>query len=164
MPAGGPRQGAGAKPGYVKQKHQTIAARLLKDGKSSPLEAMVENMRKQLDRAKFATGKLEKLIDKFLDGELEGDRKEIHKTFLAAVRNEIDHEQLAQKYAVDAAPYMHAKLTSMELNLHQDAVDDKSDKELAEELAQSANQIIAPEVAAQVLQLAKLNEQEATEQ
>jgi len=64
--------------------------------------------------------------------------QEICTKFREALHAEIHWDQLANKAAVEAAPYLHAKLQTVELNVNDDRVDDKSDEELAAELKESA--------------------------
>jgi hypothetical protein len=107
---GGLRVGAGRKLGS--QNKRTIArvshAELFRnDGGVVPLGVMIHNM-----RAAFAAA--ERADREIKANAIEGmDPEEAFETLLAMVNKAIDLRDIAQKYAVDAAPYVHPRLSAV---------------------------------------------------
>jgi hypothetical protein len=86
MAKGGAREGSGRKKGSASAKTRAIADKAAKDG-VTPLEVMLEAMKFSMDQVKATESPIEK------------------KLFYEA----------AHAHAKDAAPYIHPKLTSVEV-------------------------------------------------
>lgn len=113
---GGARKGAGRKPGAATKKTREIANKAAEAG-VTPLEVMLENMR-------FAHGEAEQILLQILDA-----GAEVPSGF-DQFKELLRFRGMAQEAAKDAAPYIHAKLSSIEMNAK---VTTKSlDEELAE--------------------------------
>lgn len=109
MPRGGKREGAGRKLGAVTAKTREIAERAMATGKT-PLEVMLDNMRHFQQVAMDA----EAVIASLSNDEIKGDSpQEQFKLLLAEVKKAAGFRQMAHECARDAAPFMHAKLTSV---------------------------------------------------
>lgn len=99
---GGPRKGAGRKAGAATKKTREIADKAAADG-VTPLEVMLENMR-------FAHGEAGVLLAGLLDGG--ADKPDGFDSFKELLK----FRGMAQEAAKDAAPYIHPKLSSVEMN------------------------------------------------
>lgn len=96
---GGKREGAGRKLGATTTKTRAIADRALRDG-ISPLEVMLDNMRKAAVEARRA----EK------DAARSGKPEEV----VQLTKSATDYRMTAQACAKDAAPYVHPRLANVE--------------------------------------------------
>lgn len=112
---GGKREGAGRKVGSVTTKTREIAERSLATG-MSPLEVMIDNMRHFQQVALDAEATLEGLTAAEFSESIPKDAppEEQFKFLLATVKKTVGLRQAAQDAARDAAPYVHAKLASVE--------------------------------------------------
>ena len=152
MPKGGPRPGAGGKPGYQKRRSATTAAQIASDGKELPMHVMIRNMRIAVTRQQTATGECLKLIKDFLAGTLEEkDPDKLLDTFRAALFNEANWMKLSQDFANDAAKFFHAQLQSIEMNIHDDRIEEKSEDELLADLNLKAKDV-TPGVLSQLVE------------
>ena len=87
MARGGKREGAGRKEHSTTVANREIAKAALESGKKTPLEVMLEAMHYAMEQVSATENKLEKKI----------------------------FYEAAHAHAKDAAPYMHAKLASVEV-------------------------------------------------
>jgi hypothetical protein len=99
---GGKRANAGRKPGSATQKTRAIADKAAEDG-VTPLEVMLDNMR-------FAHGEAHVVLEKLVAGGAEVP--EAFNEFKELLR----FRGIAQEAAKDAAPYLHPRLSSVEVN------------------------------------------------
>jgi hypothetical protein len=98
VPRGGKREGSGRKAGAVTQRTREIAEKAHELG-ITPLEVMLDNMR-------FAHSEVGKLMKVVKDADaVDGD----------VMRGIIEMRDAAQKYAADAAPFVHARLAAVEV-------------------------------------------------
>lgn len=104
---GGARPGAGQPPGGLRRRTQEIAARCVEEGKA-PLEVMLENMR----FAHEAANELLQKIEKHLAGEGGEELIDLRSEFKALM----DLKDRAQVYARHAAPYIHPRLSAIEIS------------------------------------------------
>jgi hypothetical protein len=100
MPSGGPRPGGGRPKGVLNKRSMEIAKQAALAG-STPLDVMIENMR-------FAHEKLPGILHDIIKG------KSLPETF-SLVDELLKYRRMAQEAAKDAAPYMHPRLTAMEV-------------------------------------------------
>lgn len=111
---GGARKGAGRKPGSANTKTREIADRAAEEG-ITPLEVMLDNMR-------FAYSEAGGLLAKLLTAG--ADPTEAFDQFKELLK----YRGMAQEAAKDAAPYMHPRLASVEMNAkvttHEASLDD----------------------------------------
>lgn len=115
MTHGGKRQGAGRPAGAITKRTREIAERSLATG-MSPLDVMLDNMRHFQQVAIDAEAVLEGLTaEEFSETVPPGASPEDQfKFLLAQVKKTVGLRQAAQDAARDAAPYIHAKLASVE--------------------------------------------------
>lgn len=115
MPRGGKREGAGRKVGSVTTKTREVAERVLATG-MSPLDVMINNMRHFQQVALDAEATLEGLSASEFSEQIPANAspEEQFKFLLATVKKTVGLRQAAQDAARDAAPYVHAKLASVE--------------------------------------------------
>lgn len=115
MPRGGKREGAGRKVGSVTTKTREVAERVLATG-MSPLDVMIDNMRHFQQVALDAEATLEGLSASEFSEQIPANAspEEQFKFLLATVKKTVGLRQAAQDAARDAAPYVHAKLASVE--------------------------------------------------
>lgn len=142
MAGGGARPGAGRKPGIPNKRTQALVKRAEEavekaatEGKL-PLQIMLENARYYYDVAKDAEEALSKMT--VADVGAEGlPPAEQFKLLLAEVRKAAGFRQMAQEAARDAAPYMHARLNSVEAKItHRDGMTlDELRRAIARDLA-----------------------------
>ena len=106
MARGGPRPNAGRKPGASVEKTRAVANKVSTDGDVTPLEVMIESMRYFFALAKAG--------DAVADGEKVLTPSQLY--------------VLAADAANKAAPFIHPKLSSVEMNAnvtnHEAALDD----------------------------------------
>lgn len=111
---GGARKGAGRKPGSANTKTREIANRAAEEG-ITPLEVMLDNMR-------FAHGKAADVLAQLLA--CGAETPEAFNEFKELLR----FRGMAQEAAKDAAPYLHPRLSSVEMNAnvstHEASLDD----------------------------------------
>lgn len=120
MARGGKREGAGRKVGALTERTRAVAERALAEGKA-PLEVMLDNMRHFQQVAFDAEATLEGLTVAEFTGKVTAETpEEQFKQLLAQVKKTAGFRQLAQDCARDAAPFIHAKLASIE---HKGALD-----------------------------------------
>jgi hypothetical protein len=112
MARGGKREGAGRKVGSLTERTRAIAEQALTEGRT-PLEIMLENMRHFQKVALDAEAFLESLTADQLTS-LGESPEEQFKTMLAKVKQAAGFRVLAHESARDAAPFMHARLSSVE--------------------------------------------------
>lgn len=115
MARGGKREGAGRKAGSVTTKTREVAERVLATG-MTPLEVMIDNMRHFQQVALDAEATLDGLTASEFSKSVPKDAapEEQFKFLLATVKKTVGLRQAAQDAARDAAPYVHAKLASVE--------------------------------------------------
>jgi hypothetical protein len=111
---GGARKGAGRKPGSANVKTRAIADKAAQEG-ITPLEVMLDNMR-------FAHNEAGALLAKLLSGGAEPTEA------FDALKELLRYRGMAQEAAKDAAPYLHPRLSSVEMNAkvttHEASLDD----------------------------------------
>ena len=113
---GGKRAGAGRTAGAITKKTREVAERVTATG-MSPLEVMIENMRHFQQVALDAEATLEGLTASEFSEQFPPNAtpEDQFKFLLAQVKKTAGFRQLAQDAARDAAPYVHAKLASIEV-------------------------------------------------
>lgn len=116
MARGGKREGAGRPAGAVTTRTREVAERALATG-MSPLDVMLDNMRHFQQVALDAEATLEGLTaGEFSEQVPAGASPEDQfKFLLAQVKKTVGLRQAAQDAARDAAPYLHPKLTSVDM-------------------------------------------------
>lgn len=119
MARGGARPGAGRKTGSLTRRTREVAERAIATGRS-PLEIMLENMRHFQQVALDAEATLEGLTAEEFAGQVAHDAtpEDQFKFLLATVKKTAGLRQMAQDAARDAAPYVHAKLSSIDANVN----------------------------------------------
>lgn len=113
MAHGGKREGAGRPAGAVTVRTRETAERALAEGKS-PLDVMLDNMLHFQQVALDA----EAVIEGIQDDELKAmgeTHEEQFKALLAKVKQAAGLRVMAHECARDAAPFIHAKLSSVTL-------------------------------------------------
>lgn len=125
MARGGKRSGAGRKQGAITRRTREVAERALAEGKA-PLEIMLDNMRHFQQVALDAEAVIESMNEEQV-ASLGQSHDEQFKTLLAKVKQAAGLRVMAHECARDAAPFIHAKLSAVELsgNLkvnHEDAL------------------------------------------
>ncbi len=115
MARGGKRDGAGRPAGAITQRTREVAERSLATG-MSPLDVMLENMRHFQQVALDAEATLEGLTAEEFSDKVPSNAtpEQQFKFLLAEVKKTAGLRQMAQDAARDAAPYVHAKLASVE--------------------------------------------------
>lgn len=105
-PVGGARKGAGRKVGAATQRSREIANRLMKSGKPTPLEVMCINMLYFFEKAEAAQKQLDALPPSQKDSQ-QGVLLE---------KKVVSNRIRSTEVAVEAAPYMHARIQAIELD------------------------------------------------
>jgi len=115
MARGGKRDGAGRPAGAVTRRTREVAEKAHKTGQT-PLDVMLDNMRHFQKVALDAEATLEGLTADEFSSQVPEDAtpEEQFKFLLAQVKKTAGFRQLAQAAASDAAPYVHAKLASVQ--------------------------------------------------
>lgn len=111
MARGGPRPNAGRKKNIPNKRTialREVAEKALKLGKT-PLDVMIDNMNFWREQSETIGEQLKNLIVDEMDPAARNDAIRTVKLFLAAREN-------AQTCAVDAAPYVHPKFQSIQIN------------------------------------------------
>lgn len=111
---GGKREGAGRKPGSLTKRTREIAERAAAEGKT-PLEVLLENMRHFQKVAHDAEAVIEAMTEDQVKS-LGDSHEEQFKALLAKVKQAAGLRVLANEAAKDAAPFMHARLSSVEFS------------------------------------------------
>jgi hypothetical protein len=114
--SGGKREGAGRKQGSLTKRTREIAEQSLATGKA-PLEVMLDNMRHFQQVALDAEAVIEGMNEDQIHT-LGQTHEEQFKALLAKVKQAAGLRQMAHECARDAAPFMHARLSSV---AHSDA-------------------------------------------
>jgi hypothetical protein len=114
MPRGGKREGAGRPEGALTIKTRKIAERALADG-CTPLDVMLENMRHFQQVALDAEAFLATMTATDLPGRPEKPEDQF-KALLAEVKKAAGFRHMAHECARDASPYIHARLSSVEMS------------------------------------------------
>lgn len=99
------KPGSGRKPGSISVRTKFIRAvsnEAIQAG-VIPLEVMLDNMR-------FYHEKAQELLQKFLD---DVERKKLKENHVEALLKLYEYRDKSQKCAVDAAPYVHSRLSSV---------------------------------------------------
>lgn len=109
---GGARPGAGRKPGSKTTKTKLLAAAAAAAG-ITPIEVMLGNMRFYHDHAEKFTERMEIIANTMSDKDLRDPQNEKLMELLKLVNKVGDFRMKAQACAVDAAPYIHPRLTSI---------------------------------------------------
>ncbi|MDX3926749.1 MAG: hypothetical protein QHC90_13220 [Shinella sp.] len=114
MARGGKRDGAGRPAGAITRRTREVAERVVATG-MSPLEVMIDNMRHFQQVALDAEATLEGLTASEFSEQVPPDAspEDQFKFLLAQVKKTAGFRQMAQDAARDAAPYVHAKLSSI---------------------------------------------------
>jgi len=114
---GGARPGAGRKTGALTKRTREVAERAVATGKT-PLEIMLANMTHFQQVALDAEAMLEGLTAEEFAGQVAQDAtpEDQFKYLLAQVKKTVGLRQAAQDAARDAAPYVHPKLSSVEVD------------------------------------------------
>lgn len=115
MARGGKRDGAGRPAGAITKRTREVAERALATG-MSPLDVMLDNMRHFQQVALDAEATLEGLTAEEFSEQVPpaASPEDQFKFLLAQVKKTVGLRQAAQDAARDAAPYVHAKLASIE--------------------------------------------------
>ena len=106
---GGPQPGAGRPKGAATVKTRIVANHIAKSGEPLPLEVMIDNMLFWHQEAK----KFEQQLMSVLSRNLDQATAETAKEVATALNQVIACRDKSQACAVDAAPYIHAKLASI---------------------------------------------------
>lgn len=114
MPSGGKRIGAGRKNGSLTKRNREVAERAMEEGKT-PLEVLVENMRHFQKVAHDAEAVIEAMTEDQV-ATLGKTHEEQFKALLAKVKQAAGLRVLANDAAQAAAPFMHARLSSIEFS------------------------------------------------
>lgn len=115
MARGGKRDGAGRPAGAITKRTRDIAERALATG-MSPLDVMLDNMRHFQQVALDAEATLDGLTVEEFTGRVTAETpEEQFKQLLAHVKKTVGLRQAAQDAARDAAPYIHPKLTAVDM-------------------------------------------------
>lgn len=116
MARGGKRDGAGRPAGALTTKTREVAERALTTG-MSPLDVMLDNMRHFQQVALDAEATLEGLTAAEFSEQVPDDAspEQQFKFLLAEVKKTAGLRQMAQDAARDAAPYIHPKLTAVDM-------------------------------------------------
>lgn len=117
MARGGVRPGAGRKTGALTKRTREVAERAIASGKT-PLEIMLENMHHFQQVALDAEATLEGLTAEEFAGQIASDAtpEDQFKFLLATVKKTAGLRQMAQDAARDAAPYVHPKLSAVQVD------------------------------------------------
>lgn len=107
MPKGGTRAGAGRKPGTPNKATQKRQAKIAAAG-VTPLDVMIDNMRRSHEAAAHA----ERVLSKATEAEFAGDSG--FDLLKARVVHAVNLRKSAQEAARDAAPYVHPRLAAVE--------------------------------------------------
>lgn len=115
MARGGKRVGAGRPAGAVTKRTREVADRAIQEG-VTPLDVMLENMRHFRQVAIDAEATLDGLTAGEFSAQIPDNAtpEDQFKFLLAQVKKTAGFRQAAQDAARDAAPYIHAKLASVE--------------------------------------------------
>ena len=116
MARGGKREGAGRPAGAITKRTREVAERALAEG-MSPLDVMLDNMRHFQQVALDAEATLDGLTADEFSEQVPDDAspEEQFKFLLAQVKKTVVLRQAAQDAARDAAPYIHPKLTAVDM-------------------------------------------------
>src|SRR4051812_1400859 len=114
MAHGGKRSGAGRKQGALTTRTRLIAERAVADG-CSPLDVMLTNMRHFQQVALDAEAVLATMTATDLPGRPEKPEDQF-KALLAEVKKAAGFRQMAHDCARDASPYIHPRLSSVEMS------------------------------------------------
>ncbi len=114
MAHGGKRQGAGRREGALTTKTRLIAERALAEG-CTPLDVMLTNMRHFQQVALDAEAVLATMSATDLPGKPEKPEDQF-KALLAEVKKAAGFRQMAHDCARDASPYIHPRLSSVEVS------------------------------------------------
>ena len=113
MASGGKRVGAGRKRGSLTKRTREVAEQAMATGKT-PLEVMIDNMRHFQQVALDAEAVLDGLTAAEFTGKVTAETpEEQFKELLAQVKKTAGFRQMAHECARDAAPFMHARLSTV---------------------------------------------------
>jgi hypothetical protein len=115
MPRGGRRVGAGRKLGAATKRTREIANQAAATGKM-PLEVMLDNMRYFANMAESAEAAIAELSADKIAGM---PPEEQFKYLLAEVKKAVGLREMAQSCARDAASYVHPRLSSTAVKIHE---------------------------------------------
>lgn len=113
MGSGGKREGAGRPAGAITKRTREVAERALAEGKA-PLDVMLDNMRHFQQVALDAEAVIESMNEEQVSL-LGQNHEEQFKALLAKVKQAAGLRIMAHECARDAAPFIHAKLSSVTL-------------------------------------------------
>ena len=113
MARGGKREGSGRKVGSLTKRTQEVAERAIAEG-TSPLEVMLDNMRHFQQVAFDAEAVLAGLTAEEYTG-VEMTPEDQFKKLLAEVKKAAGLRVMAHECARDAAPYVHPKLSAVDM-------------------------------------------------
>ena len=113
MARGGKREGSGRKVGSLTKRTQEVAERAIAEG-TSPLEVMLDNMRHFQQVAFDAEAVLAGLTAEEYTG-VEMTPEDQFKKLLAEVKKAAGLRIMAHECARDAAPYVHPKLSAVDM-------------------------------------------------
>lgn len=147
MKNGGKRPGAGRKPGSLTKRTREIAEKASALGKT-PLEVMLDNMRHFQQVALDAEAVLDGLTAEEITG-TEMKPEDQFKVLLAKAKHAAGLRQMAHECARDAAPFIHARLASVQMEVGKVGDFDGLDaNELRERLVREAAELGARDIAA----------------
>lgn len=122
MPRGGPRTGAGRKPGAVTKKTREIAEKAIEQG-ITPLDVMLGTMRELWQKAEQGSV------------EVNGEGS------TAKIMTPLDFRLLAAEVAQKAAPFVHPKLSNVEAKVTADVTQQTVTQADLAEAVKNADQI-----------------------
>lgn len=114
MASGGKRVGAGRPPGALTKRTREVAEKAAAEGKT-PLEVLLENMRHFQKVAHDAEAVIEAMGEDQVRS-LGDSHEEQFKALLAKVKQAAGLRVLANEAAKDAAPFVHARLSAVEIS------------------------------------------------
>lgn len=148
MARGGKRVGAGRKVGSPIKKTREVAIRAMAEGKT-PLEVMLDNMRHFQQVALDAEAVLDGLSAEEIIGGGLMTPEEQFKLLLAKAKQAAGLREKAHECARDAAPFMHARLANVQMEVGQPGDFDGLDAdELRKRLIREATELGARDIAA----------------
>lgn len=145
---GGKRIGAGRPAGALTKRTREVAEKASAMGKT-PLEIMLENMRHFQQVALDAEAVLEGLSAEEITGGSKMTPEEQFKLLLAKAKQAAGLREKAQECARDAAPFIHARLSNVQMEVGQPGDFDGLDAdELRKRLVREATELGARDIAA----------------
>ena len=143
---GGKREGAGRPKGSIARRLTTIrdlSMKVIKDAKKLPLRVMLQNMERFDDEANALYAKLQDMVDNGAPPKSASRRE--HLEFFDKVMELMSKMREcrldAQKCAVDAAPFIHPRLSAVAHQVTQDEIKKPAGDMTSEQKAEYFNQL-----------------------